>query len=124
MSQFYTKVEIHRNEILYRGYLDGEPIKYKDKYQPYVFLKSDDGERAEYQTVHGKPVSRMDFESIRDARDFMEKYSGIDNFEIYGMTDWSYLYIYDQHPQTVEYDPKFIRVANIDIETMVRDIIP
>lgn len=60
-------------------------------------------------------MSRVDFGSIADAREFLDKYRDIDNFTVYGMTSWLYTYLNDTFPDP-EYDIGQIVVANYDIE--------
>ena len=55
--------------------------------------------------------------SINEARDFIRKYEGVDNFKIYGNTNFHYCFIADNFPNDIYYDINQISIANIDIET-------
>lgn len=115
MSKFYTNVALYRNDILLRGYENGERIQQKIPYRPYLFINSKHGDGT-YRTLQGKTVDRIDFDSASDARDFMKRYADVSGFEIYGLTNWVYLFINDFYPGEVDYDPSIISKVNIDIE--------
>jgi len=111
----YTNVAIHRNEILVCGYLDGERYTQKIKYKPYLFVPAK--KKSPYKNLQKQPVERMDFETIRDARDFYQTYSDVEGFQLYGMNQFIYPYIYDNFPGEIKFDASLIKVHNIDIET-------
>jgi DNA polymerase elongation subunit (family B) len=54
---------------------------------------------------------------MSEARNFVKEYEGIENFNVYGSTDWEALYIYNSYDQVIDFDPKVINVGYIDIET-------
>lgn len=114
MSQFYTHVMQRGNFILHRGYRDGKRFSERVPYKPYLFVPNKDGN---YRTLVGdKPLAKMVFDSIGDARDFQEKYEGVSNFEWHGMDRWVYPFLYDRYGDGVQFDPQFLRVAYVDIE--------
>lgn len=116
MSDFYTNVAIHNNKILVNGYLNGKRYKQEIKYRPYLFLpkpKSDSG----FKTLDGRPVERLDFLSIRDAKKFIFDYSEVENFEYFGLDKFQYTFINDTYKGEIHYDPDLIVVHNLDIET-------
>jgi DNA polymerase elongation subunit (family B) len=61
----------------------------------------------------------MRFGTIKEARDFVKEYEGIENFNIFGMTDWVSMYIYDHYKGDLskQFDPSIISIGYIDIET-------
>ena len=111
--KFYTSVFQRGDKIYVRGYEDGQKVEFIEKYKPYLFLPKKDGF---YRTLEGKGVDKMQFESIGDAKDFMEKYKDVSNFEYYGLTHFQYLFIYDYYNGEVQYDPSLVSVVTIDIE--------
>jgi DNA polymerase elongation subunit (family B) len=46
----------------------------------------------------------------------MKRYEDVDNFKVYGSTNFPYVYINEAYPGKVDYDPEQIKIANIDIE--------
>ena len=41
MSDFYTNLCLVGDDILYRGYEDGEPVQYREKSKPVMYLVPD-----------------------------------------------------------------------------------
>jgi DNA polymerase elongation subunit (family B) len=58
----------------------------------------------------------MKFGDIRDARDFVRKYDGVENFKIYGNDRFEYAFIADEFVGQIDWDLQDIHVAIIDIE--------
>lgn len=112
---FYTSVCQFGKDILYRG-IDGDRRIYrKIPYQPSLFLPSTSPTK--YKTIDGKFAQKIQFESIKESKEFIEKYKDIENFTYYGNTKYNYVYIADNFPDQIEYDSSKIRIFNIDIET-------
>lgn len=124
MSKFYTNVATHKGDILLRGFENGERVVKKIRYKPYLFVQSENLEECKYKTIKGKPVARVDFDSIGACRDFRKKYEDVDGYDIYGMTNWQYTYIFDNYGQNVKYDAAVVRVLWLDIETDSRGGFP
>lgn len=101
------------NTIFYRGYDMGLPVKEKIKYCPYLFIPKNDGK---YKSISGERFEKLQFDSIKEARDFSRQYEDVANFKIYGLDKFSYLFIYDQFPNHINHDPDLIRKVTIDIE--------
>jgi len=102
------------NFILHRGYNNGVRFSERVPYKPYLYVPNANGE---YRTLKGnKPLAKIIFDSIGDARDFTEKYEGVSNFEWHGMDRWIYPFLYDRYGDGVQFDPQFLRVAFLDIE--------
>lgn len=72
--------------------------------------------KTEYKTLEGQYVSKMDFGSIKEAREFYHQYKDVENFKIYGNMNFEYVYIGQQHKYDVQWDKSLIRIDNIDIE--------
>jgi DNA polymerase elongation subunit (family B) len=101
------------NTIFVRGFDKGIRYSYKENYKPYLFIPKSDGK---FRTLDGKPVDKLQFDDIRDARDFVSRYEDVSNMDIYGLTAWPYLFIYDNFKGEIDYDPKLVNIATIDIE--------
>jgi len=112
--KFYTNVSQYGNFVLERGIENGEPFKNKIEYAPTLFIPSK--EKSKYKTLSGKSVSKMKFGNIADAKEFMNKYDTVENFEIYGYTSWMYCHLSDEYPKTITYDFNQIKLMYIDIE--------
>lgn len=120
---FYTSVRKYGKKLLVKEVHNGKRHKFEVAYKPYLFVgntanKSD----LEYRTVFDKPVKRIDFDDMKDAKTFADKYADVDGFEVFGMTDFQYPFMNDTY--TGEYDQDHINVVSLDIETMSDDGFP
>lgn len=111
---FYTNVYLRGSEILIIGYKNGQRQKLKLPCQPYLFVSSK--QPTEYTTIHGEYVDKIEFESPKEARDFINRYNNVEGFTLYGMTNFIYPFIFDNFREDIKYDPKLISTAFIDIE--------
>jgi len=118
---FYTSFSLRGDSIWYRGYKDNKRIQLKHKYKPYLFYESDKGD---YRTIDGKPVVKKRFESIMEAREFVEKYEGVQGFKLYGLTNYEYAFIQEVFPDEIHFDPSLIRVGILDIEVAADEGFP
>ena len=114
MKSFYTNVVVYGSKILYRGVDNGRKVRLKADYHPTLFVPS--SKATNFTTVTGEYVSEINPGTIRDCRDFVKKYDGVENFKIYGMQRYEYCFISDRFPNDVEWDKDLINICNIDIE--------
>lgn len=121
--RFYTNAFVRGNNIYHRGYEDGRRVSSKIPYKPYLFVPSDSPE-AEYRTIAGKKVGKLEFDCIRDARDHLKTYEGVSGVDIYGMDKWVYTFLNDYYPGEMQYDRDQIRVCDLDIEVESDDGFP
>lgn len=112
--KFYTSVTQHFDNILVCGYENGKRFKEKVPYKPYLFLPTK--EESKYRTISGQPVKKRVFSRIKEARDFYRQYEEVENFEIYGLNQFPYVYIYDEFFRNLKYDTTLIKVCALDIE--------
>lgn len=113
MSKFYTTVLQRGDKVYVRGFDLG--MRYTDvvNYTPYMFVKSKNGK---YRTLSNEPVDKIDFGSIRDAKEFVENYKDVSNMEIFGLTNYNYTYIFDNFKKEIDYDPTIVNIVTLDIE--------
>ena len=112
-KKFYTNVFMRGDKIYVRGFDMGIRVKDVVNYNPYVFVPKQNGK---YKTLEGKSVDKLMFDSISNAREFMEKYEDVTNFEYYGLTTFPYLFIFDNYKDDIDYDPTLVKLGTIDIE--------
>ena len=115
MSEFYTNVATYGNKVLYRGRNDDGAVTKRFDYQPSLFVPSN--KESKYKTLDGRSVERINPGTIKECRQFIERYDGVSGFEIFGNTNYVYQFINDAFPKEVEYDFSKVVIANIDIET-------
>ena len=81
--KFYSNVAIYRNDVLVRGYEDGKRVMRRVPYKPYLFVPSRNDSK--YRTLTGKVVDRVDFPTVKEARDFLNQYKEVEGMPIYGL---------------------------------------
>lgn len=111
---FYTNIFQRGDKIYVRGYENGNLVEKIENYKPYLFIPKKGGK---YRSLEGNELDKIEFDSIYEAKDFIKKYDDVSGFEIYGLTDYKYMYIFDNYPGEIKYDTSLISVGSIDIET-------
>ena len=120
MSSFYTNVFQYGNKIYIRGYDKGIRFKKAIEYKPYLFFINQNGN---YKTLDGRTVSKREFSSIKEAKEFIEGFKDVKNLDIYGLNQFAYMYIFDNYRNDIDYDPKTVNVVTLDIECGGEDVI-
>ena len=113
-NQYYTNVVGVGNNIFYRGVKDGRRVKYKIAYTPTLFLRSN--KTTNFKTLEGEYLEPMKFEGMREARDFVKRYDGVQGFDVFGNANFQYAFIADQHKGMIDWDINHVSIAVIDIE--------
>ena len=117
MTKFYTFAFQIGDTIHVRGYENGIRFSDRIKYQPTLFVPSKGGHaKSGWRNMFGQAVEPMQFERIREAKDFIEKYSDVSNFDIYGLPRFQYTFLNEEYPGEIQYDRDLIEIANLDIE--------
>ena len=114
MSKYYTNVAVQGNNILFRGVKNGRRVKLKIQYSPTLFLPSK--KPSEWKTLFGENLEPIKLGDIRDAKDFVNRYDGVENFKIYGNDRYEYSFIADEFKGLIDWDIQQINIAIIDIE--------
>lgn len=118
--RFYTNFYSKGNTVYIRGYDNGRRIVDRIEYSPTLYVPS--RKSSTWKTVHGEPVEPIELGSIKEARDFVQRYEDVDNFVIYGSTLYAYTCLNEHYGK--DYDPDVIKIANIDIEVESDDGFP
>ena len=115
MSLFYTSVDRHGNNILFRGYNKGKYIKRKIKFKPTLYIPSQ--KPSDLKTLNNITVSPIEFDSMSEAYEFCKQHDEVDNFKIYGTQNYVHQAISDIFfHEDVPWDINQINVTSIDIE--------
>ena len=113
--RFYTNVQMVGDHFLVRGYESGKHFMTREKFDPTLFVPSN--KKTKYQTLEGEYVESVQPGSVRDCREFIKRYEGVENFKIYGNTGYIYQYISENYPEEeLKFDINKIKVTTIDIE--------
>lgn len=127
MSSTYTYVALAGSKILSRGYhANGERFNRKDDFYPTLFMnaKKTAKQLTEWKDLYGTPLYEIKPGSIRECKDFIERYKEVHGFEIFGMTNWITQYISEEFQGEIKLNIKHTRVNTLDIETAVEDGFP
>lgn len=119
--QFYTNVNQWGKNLLVREIVDGKERRRKVKYAPSLFIPSHDGD---YQGMFGEKLSKINFEDMKEAKDFMNRYEDVENFDIFGFQKFPISWLQEEYQEEIEYDPKLIRTFIIDIEVYISGGVP
>jgi len=113
--RFYTNVQMVGDNFLVRGYEDGKHFMTREKFNPTLFVPAN--KKTKYQTLNGEYVESVQPGSVRDCREFVKKYEGVENFKIFGNTQYIYQYISEMYPEEeLKFDINKIKVTTLDIE--------
>ena len=122
--EFYTSIERFGQNILYCGYdASGKRIEKRVKYKPRLYTHSKN-KSTEWKSLFGSPVQQVDFDSMRDMKEFVDQYKNIPKFEMYGLDRHTTAFIQRKFPNEIKYDNRVINVVNFDIETAIGDGFP
>ena len=119
--KFYTNIYTHGNQIFERYIEDGERKQRKVDYEPTLYVNST--KQTPFKTVNGKQVEPRRFDSIRDARNFIQDHGKVSNSPVYGMQQFAYAYINEAYPDRT-FDMDSFNIFNFDIETVSDDGFP
>jgi DNA polymerase elongation subunit (family B) len=111
------------NNLLVRGYEDGQKKIYKEEFQPTLYVKSK--KESKWKTLEGDNVEPIQPGTIRDCREFYKKYDDVDGFPIYGNERYVYQYISDKYPEDeIKFDISKISLVTMDIEVQAEHGFP
>jgi DNA polymerase elongation subunit (family B) len=121
-NSFYTSVFARGNKIYYRGFdKNGRRVNETKDYAPYLFVESQKGD---FKTIDGKSAEKIQFQSIKEAKDFATRYADVSNFKIYGLQLYAYAFINDSFPGEMDFDIEHVKIGMIDLECRSDDGFP
>ena len=119
--RFYTNVTPYGDNLLVRGFENGERFEDRISWTPRLYLPTR-GE-SKYKSLDGKKLAPKTYTSIKDARQAIRRYQDHTNF-IYGTDRFQYQYISDAYPGYVKYEREKLRIYTIDIEVTAEQGFP
>ena len=112
---FYTNVQLIGNQFLVRGVENGKRFETRDEFFPTLYVKTK--KESKYRTLSGETVEPVNPGTVRDCREFYNKYENVDGFEIYGNDRYIYQYISEKYPENeIKFDISKIKLVTLDIE--------
>ena len=124
---FYTNVQLVGDDLLYLGYEEGpggllERIQRRMKFSPTLFVVTD--KETKFKTLDGRYAKPIKFESVREARGFIDKYRDVEGFDVHGYDRYLYQYISEEFPGEVDFDLKTLKITSLDIEVACENGFP
>jgi DNA polymerase elongation subunit (family B) len=120
---FYTYIGLLRNKIYIRDFSGNEEHSYSESFQPTMYIPAPPT-KCRYKTLTGQHVADMKFDDIASCKDYIKQYKGVDDFPVYGNTNYAVQYISEKYPNKFQWDIKKIRIYTIDIEVSSEDGFP
>jgi DNA polymerase elongation subunit (family B) len=103
------------DHFLVRGYENGKHFMTREKFYPTLFVPSK--KNTKYKTLNGEYVEAVQPGTVRECREFIKRYDGVEGFKISGNDRYIYQYIAENYPEDeVKFDISKIKVTTIDIE--------
>ena len=123
---FYTNIRSYGNDLLYIGYdKQGNRVQKRVPFKPKFYVRDNNiGAQSKFSTIEGSPIKEMSFDSIRESKDFLDTYSDVTDFNIYGHNKFPVQFIAKYFPGDISYTPEHIRIFFFDIEVMADDGFP
>ena len=114
---FYTNVTRYGNNLLYIGYKGGQRVKQRIPFKPKLYIKTSKSvSEGGYATLDNLLVEPIEFDSMKDATDFVKRYENVDDFTVYGMNNFVSQFIAQKYPEEIKFNREDISVTTIDIE--------
>jgi DNA polymerase elongation subunit (family B) len=111
--KFYTNILQWGNSLLLREVVNGERVCRKVRYSPTLYAPVNSP--TEWKTLKGQYVTPIQHNTIKEAKEWVENYKNQPEL-VHGSTMYSYNYIADEYPNTINYDVEQILIVTIDIE--------
>ena len=121
--QFYTNVFPYGDKMCVRGYDNGRPFNRKVDFYPTLYVPSKKND-SKWRTLEDIIVDEVNPGTVRETRDFVKRYEGVEGFDIYGNTNYVCQYISDTYESDIRFDMEQLKVATIDIETATENGFP
>ena len=95
--KFYTNIQQYNNVIFERYIENGEHKQREIPYQPTLYVPT--VKQSPLKTIKGERVEPRTFNSIKEARDFIQARDKVSNEKVYGMQQFAYAYIQEEYPK-------------------------
>ena len=119
--RFYTNVSPYGDQLLVRGFENGERFEDRITWTPRLYLPTRGDSK--YQSLSGKKLAPKTYQSIKEARSAIKRYEDHSEF-IHGTDRFQYQYISDAYPGIVDYEREKLRIYTIDIEVTAEQGFP
>ena len=121
MSRLYSNVTLLGDSILCRGYENGDSVSFKEIIKPTLFVPSPQGK---WKSLTGESMTPVKQDGAKRAREFLEKYKDVDNFEVHGYERFVYQWISEKYPRQLRFNMSDMKIITIDIEVACENGFP
>ena len=121
MSRLYSNVTLLGDSILSRGYENGDSVSFKEIIKPTLFVPSPQGK---WKSLTGESMTPVKQDGAKRAREFLEKYKDVDNFEVHGYERFVYQWISEKYPGQLRFNMSDMKIITIDIEVACENGFP
>ena len=121
MSRLYSNVTLLGASILCRGYENGDSVSFKEIIKPTLFVPSPQGK---WKSLTGESMTPVKQDGAKRAREFLEKYKDVDNFEVHGYERFVYQWISEKYPGQLRFNMSDMKIITIDIEVACENGFP
>jgi len=121
MPDFYTNVDRIGNFILWRGYQAGRKFERKIKYEPTIFVGTNNKESMWKSLIDDSPLQATKKGTMKDTRIYIEDHKDVHGFKIAGNSNYVAQFIQEHYPDNIEFDPSLINIVSFDIEVDISD---
>jgi len=122
--KFYTYASQVFNKIYIRE-IDNKGEEYSETFdfKPTLYVPAPK-EKANYKSLDNKLLGDITFSSIKECKNFIDKYSGVSNYKIYGNTNYVFQFLSEKYADDVQWDKSKILIYTLDIEVATDDGFP
>jgi len=113
--KFYTSVNQYGNNILVRGINNGHKVQDRIPFKPTLYVNSQ--KESKFKSIYGENLAPIEFSSINDAKEYVQQYKEVENFSVFGNTNFAYQYISSAFKDDIEFDISQMKIWSLDIET-------
>lgn len=110
---FYTFVEKQGSKVFHR-FVDNDLKRRQEVVSEFPIELYMPGNRSDAMSLNGQRLSRVDFNNIDEASEFVKNYEGVT--EIFGQTSMAHQYIKHRYPEDIEFNFKKFVILNFDLE--------
>ena len=108
----YTNVFQYGSKMLVRGYdSQGNQFKRREDFSPTIFVPS--REPTDWKTLQGQYVAPLHPGTMRDTKEYIEKYKDVSGFEIYGNTNYVAQYVGEHWGSQIDFDASLITLLSL-----------
>ena len=100
--KFYTYIGLKRNKIYVREFSDNKEHSYSENFQPTMYIQAPP-DKCKFRIVNGTQVADIKFDDTGTCRNFIKEHKGVENFPVYGNTNFVVQYISEKYPNKFQW---------------------